>query len=191
VLVATDIAARGIDVSGVSHVFNFEIPNVAEQYVHRIGRTARAGADGIAISLWPRTNALPPAIERLTGVKLTLQPLPANFLGSRPPARPRQARQPPPNGGRSQGEGRRDGGRDGGQRREGGRREEGRRNNDRRPMAGRDTPRDGQRSRTQRDGDRARAERREQHGRPRLTTATGASQFDPLRENVDTKARRR
>jgi ATP-dependent RNA helicase RhlE len=58
-------------------------------------------------------------------------------------------------------------------------------------MAGRDTPRDGQRSRTQRDGDRARAERREQHGRPRLTTATGASQFDPLRENVDTKARRR
>ena len=44
VLVATDIAARGIDVSGVSHVFNFEIPNVAEQYVHRIGRTARAGS---------------------------------------------------------------------------------------------------------------------------------------------------
>jgi ATP-dependent RNA helicase RhlE len=44
VLVATDIAARGIDVSGVSHVFNFEMPNVPEQYVHRIGRTARAGA---------------------------------------------------------------------------------------------------------------------------------------------------
>jgi ATP-dependent RNA helicase RhlE len=43
VLVATDIAARGIDVSGVSHVFNFELPNVPEQYVHRIGRTARAG----------------------------------------------------------------------------------------------------------------------------------------------------
>ena len=44
ILVATDIAARGIDVSGVSHVVNFELPNVAEQYVHRIGRTARAGA---------------------------------------------------------------------------------------------------------------------------------------------------
>jgi ATP-dependent RNA helicase RhlE len=44
VLVATDIAARGIDVPGVSHVFNFELPNVPEQYVHRIGRTARAGA---------------------------------------------------------------------------------------------------------------------------------------------------
>ncbi|MCF6328388.1 MAG: DEAD/DEAH box helicase [Henriciella sp.] len=50
VLVATDIAARGIDVDGVSHVINFEMPNVAEQYVHRIGRTARAGKDGLAIS---------------------------------------------------------------------------------------------------------------------------------------------
>lgn len=51
VLIATDIAARGIDVEGVSHVINFEMPNVAEQYVHRIGRTARAGASGLAISL--------------------------------------------------------------------------------------------------------------------------------------------
>jgi ATP-dependent RNA helicase RhlE len=50
-LVATDIAARGIDVEGVSHVINFDIPNIAESYVHRIGRTARAGAEGIAISL--------------------------------------------------------------------------------------------------------------------------------------------
>src|SRR3546814_5097150 len=50
ILVATDIAARGIDVSGVSHVFNLELPNVAEKYVHRIGRTARAGASGVAIS---------------------------------------------------------------------------------------------------------------------------------------------
>jgi ATP-dependent RNA helicase RhlE len=51
ILIATDIAARGIDVSGISHVINFELPNVAEQYVHRIGRTARAGAAGVAISL--------------------------------------------------------------------------------------------------------------------------------------------
>jgi ATP-dependent RNA helicase RhlE len=51
ILVATDIAARGIDVDGVSHVVNFDLPNVPETYVHRIGRTARAGADGIAISL--------------------------------------------------------------------------------------------------------------------------------------------
>ena len=50
VLVATDIAARGIDVDGVSHVVNFDLPNVPESYVHRIGRTARAGADGAAIS---------------------------------------------------------------------------------------------------------------------------------------------
>ena len=50
-LVATDIAARGIDVDGVTHVINFDLPNIAESYVHRIGRTARAGADGSAISL--------------------------------------------------------------------------------------------------------------------------------------------
>ncbi|HEV2265040.1 MAG TPA: DEAD/DEAH box helicase [Stellaceae bacterium] len=50
VLVATDIAARGIDIDGITHVINFELPNVPESYVHRIGRTARAGADGIAIS---------------------------------------------------------------------------------------------------------------------------------------------
>ncbi|HVY21529.1 MAG TPA: DEAD/DEAH box helicase [Bauldia sp.] len=50
-LVATDIAARGIDVDGVSHVINFDLPNIPETYVHRIGRTARAGASGVAISL--------------------------------------------------------------------------------------------------------------------------------------------
>jgi ATP-dependent RNA helicase RhlE len=50
VLVATDIAARGIDIDGITHVINFDLPNVPESYVHRIGRTARAGADGIAIS---------------------------------------------------------------------------------------------------------------------------------------------
>jgi ATP-dependent RNA helicase RhlE len=49
-LIATDIAARGIDVDGISHVINFDLPNVPESYVHRIGRTARAGADGVAIS---------------------------------------------------------------------------------------------------------------------------------------------
>ncbi len=80
VLVATDIAARGIDVSGVSHVFNFEMPNVPEQYVHRIGRTARAGADGISISLVaPDEKPYLRDIERLTGVKLMPMSLPEAF----------------------------------------------------------------------------------------------------------------
>ena len=80
ILVATDIAARGIDVSGVSHVFNFELPNVAEQYVHRIGRTARAGRDGIAISFVDgEERAYLKQIERLTRVRLDPVPLPENF----------------------------------------------------------------------------------------------------------------
>ena len=80
VLVATDIAARGIDVSGVSHVFNFEMPNVPEQYVHRIGRTARAGADGISISfVAPDEKPYLRDIEKLTGVKLMPMGLPEDF----------------------------------------------------------------------------------------------------------------
>jgi len=80
VLVATDIAARGIDVSGVSHVYNFEMPNVAEQYVHRIGRTARAGADGTSVSfVAPDEKPYLRDIEKLTGVKLMPLPLPENF----------------------------------------------------------------------------------------------------------------
>ncbi len=69
ILVATDIAARGIDVDGVSHVVNFELPNVPEVYVHRIGRTARAGNSGIAISLCDETErAYLRDIERLIGL---------------------------------------------------------------------------------------------------------------------------
>ncbi|MGH6928197.1 MAG: DEAD/DEAH box helicase, partial [Dongiaceae bacterium] len=65
VLVATDIAARGIDVDDVTHVINYEIPNIPESYVHRIGRTARAGASGIAISLCdPSERAFLRDIER-------------------------------------------------------------------------------------------------------------------------------
>jgi ATP-dependent RNA helicase RhlE len=66
VLVATDIAARGIDVDGVSHVINYELPHEPESYVHRIGRTARAGAAGVALSLCdPSERGLLRGIERL------------------------------------------------------------------------------------------------------------------------------
>ena len=56
VLVATDIAARGIDVPNISHVINYELPNEPESYVHRIGRTARAGAEGAALSFCDHTS---------------------------------------------------------------------------------------------------------------------------------------
>ncbi|MEW5727367.1 MAG: DEAD/DEAH box helicase, partial [Pseudomonadota bacterium] len=66
-LVATDIAARGIDIDGITHVINFDLPNEPESYVHRIGRTARAGADGIALSLCDAEEvAYLKAIERTT-----------------------------------------------------------------------------------------------------------------------------
>jgi ATP-dependent RNA helicase RhlE len=71
VLVATDIAARGIDIDDISHVVNFDIPNDPESYVHRIGRTARAGASGIAISLCDGgERAYLRDIERLTQQKI-------------------------------------------------------------------------------------------------------------------------
>jgi len=75
-LIATDVAARGIDIDAVSHVFNFELPNVPEAYVHRIGRTARAGAEGIAITLCDRAElGLLRDIERLTRLTLPSEDL--------------------------------------------------------------------------------------------------------------------
>ena len=66
VLVATDIAARGIDVHGISHVVNFDLPTEPETYVHRIGRTARAGASGVAVTLCdPEERDMLRSIERL------------------------------------------------------------------------------------------------------------------------------
>jgi ATP-dependent RNA helicase RhlE len=76
VLVATDIAARGIDVDDVSHVINYEMPNVPEAYVHRVGRTARAGKEGIAFSLVaPAEQKLLNDVQRLTGIKLKMEQL--------------------------------------------------------------------------------------------------------------------
>ncbi len=101
VLVATDIAARGIDVEGVTHVVNFELPNVPEQYVHRIGRTARAGAAGLAISFCADDERpYLRDIEKLTRQKVPVTPLPENFLAeaaklkkSAPPVPVREARE--------------------------------------------------------------------------------------------------
>jgi ATP-dependent RNA helicase RhlE len=99
VLVATDIAARGIDVSSVSHVINFELPEVAEAYVHRIGRTARAGAEGQAISFCDsEERGLLRDIERL--IKQTIPAetrgdivVPASELNQREERRPQRGRQ--------------------------------------------------------------------------------------------------
>ena len=101
ILIATDIAARGIDVDGVSHVINYDLPNVPESYVHRIGRTARAGAEGIAISFCDQEEgAFLRDIERM--IRITI---PAS--GERQPHRPAQQNA----GGRNNGRGNNGGGR--------------------------------------------------------------------------------
>jgi ATP-dependent RNA helicase RhlE len=99
VLVATDIAARGIDIDDVTHVVNFELPDVAESYVHRIGRTARAGSAGIAIAFCdPSERPSLKAIERLVKQDLTVMageryaPGPKPEAGKRPSRFHRHAR---------------------------------------------------------------------------------------------------
>jgi ATP-dependent RNA helicase RhlE len=95
VLVATDIAARGIDIDDISHVVNFELPHEPESYVHRIGRTARAGNSGIAVAFCDASErSLLRDIERLTKRPLTV-------IGTRPaghdtPQAKREAQRPDP-----------------------------------------------------------------------------------------------
>jgi ATP-dependent RNA helicase RhlE len=94
VLVATDIAARGVDVDDISHVINFELPNEPESYVHRIGRTARAGSEGIAISFCdPSERNFLRDIERLVKrqIAVVAHDLPA---GSLAPAAVNEDRRP-------------------------------------------------------------------------------------------------
>jgi ATP-dependent RNA helicase RhlE len=99
ILVATDIASRGIDVDGVTHVFNYDLPNESESYVHRIGRTARAGRSGEAVAFCdPSEGAYLRGIERLIGRAIPVeedQPYhdPASVP---PPARARRAQRPEP-----------------------------------------------------------------------------------------------
>jgi superfamily II DNA/RNA helicase len=89
-LVATDVAARGLDVSGISHVINFDLPQSAEDYVHRIGRTGRAGASGIAISFAAGDDALRlQRIERYIGQRLNQAVIPGLE-----PSRPLQGARP-------------------------------------------------------------------------------------------------
>ena len=109
-LVATDVAARGLDVNGISHVINFDLPQVAEDYVHRIGRTGRAGASGVAISL---CNAGEDAIrlrqiERYIGHNLPQQVIEGlepnrSLQKSEPKSKQGRSRSQNRNGGRSQG----------------------------------------------------------------------------------------
>lgn len=78
ILVATDVAARGLDIGGVTHVFNFDIPQDPESYVHRIGRTGRAGRSGLALTFAsPREMGHLRTIERLTNRRMERQPVPS------------------------------------------------------------------------------------------------------------------
>ena len=91
VLVATDVASRGIDVDGISHVINFELPSTPESYVHRIGRTGRAGAVGEAISFCdPEERGLLADIERLIRHRLTTNPTLGATLSAAPPRPPEE-----------------------------------------------------------------------------------------------------
>jgi len=74
--VATDVAARGIDIPGITHVFNYDLPKFAEDYVHRIGRTGRAGRSGSAVSLVHHAEMQ--AVKRIE--RFTHQPLPVNVV---------------------------------------------------------------------------------------------------------------
>jgi superfamily II DNA/RNA helicase len=76
VLVATDVAARGIDVPGITHVFNYDLPKFPEDYVHRIGRTGRAGRQGLAISLVNHIEGV--HVKRIE--RFTKQPIPVDVI---------------------------------------------------------------------------------------------------------------
>ena len=85
-LIATDVAARGLDIEQLSHVFNYDVPSAPEAYVHRIGRTGRAGREGTAITLAePREHRLLRSIEALTKQKIEVATVPTR----RRPARAR------------------------------------------------------------------------------------------------------
>jgi len=94
-LVATDIAARGIDVDGISHVVNYDVPNIPETYIHRIGRAARAGAEGVAISLCDGEEVgFVRDIEKLIRLSIPVSDKRAQPRHSEPPAAARGPARP-------------------------------------------------------------------------------------------------
>ena len=96
ILVASDVAARGLDVKGVSHVINFDVPWQPDDYIHRIGRTGRAGATGIAITLATREdNEAVAAIEKLTGTKISRAEPPEPAAIAEAPKRPEKRAERP------------------------------------------------------------------------------------------------
>ncbi len=115
VLVATDIASRGIDVDGISHVINYELPNISESYVHRIGRTGRAGREGIAIAFCDDTESdYLRDIEKLTGQPLrVVDDHEWHFPAAIPSANPSRGRGGGGGGGGGRNRGRGGGGRGG------------------------------------------------------------------------------
>ncbi|NNF51228.1 MAG: DEAD/DEAH box helicase [Gammaproteobacteria bacterium] len=103
VLIGTDVASRGLHIDNVSHVFNFDLPQNIEDYVHRIGRTARAGAEGDAISFGCEEYVFAlPEIESFVGYKIPTAAIEPGMLPrlQRPPPRPRKKRPSGPAGGR-------------------------------------------------------------------------------------------
>ena len=95
VLVATDIAARGIDVDDLSHVINYDMPDDPESYVHRIGRTGRAGRTGVALSFCtPHERGDLHAIERLSRLRIAPVELPRELAGRGPTGQPQPMRTP-------------------------------------------------------------------------------------------------
>jgi ATP-dependent RNA helicase RhlB len=120
VLIATDVASRGLHIPDVSHVFNFDLPNDAEDYVHRIGRTARAGAEGDAISFGCEEYAISlPDIERYIGHQIPRAAIDVVDLAAVTAPPPAEWRERAPRQGQSRGGGRSGGGRPGGHGRSG------------------------------------------------------------------------
>ena len=101
VLIATDVAARGLHITGVTHVFNYDLPDDAEDYVHRIGRTARAGAEGDAISFAGEDNAFNlPAIEKYIDASIPTAEVTPDLVAELKPSAAAERKRPRPQGGR-------------------------------------------------------------------------------------------